>query len=55
MIRPSEGDRCLECDKGTLEFTPDGDCSYHINPPCGACVDAYLACNDCGAVQANAE
>ncbi len=25
-----------------------GDCSCHISPPCSACVEAPLVCNECG-------
>jgi hypothetical protein len=44
-----EGDACPApgCD-GTIVIQRDGDCSSHISPPCGACVDARLACDVCG-------
>ena len=44
-----EGDKCLEKDcVGYFEFIRDEPCSCHISPPCSACVDAPLVCNECG-------
>lgn len=43
-----EGDSCPECVEGVLGFEPVRDCSCHINPPCSACVDNPLVCNNCG-------
>jgi hypothetical protein len=33
---------------GSYVVTRRGDCSCHIAPPCGACVDAPLVCSICG-------
>lgn len=33
---------------GEMEYKKDGVCSCHINPPCSACVDSILTCNECG-------
>jgi hypothetical protein len=38
---------CAGCG-GVYEFTRDRPCSCHINPPCGACTEASLACSVCG-------
>lgn len=43
-----EGCKCPECDKGTMGYPPVHGCSCHINPPCSACVDNLLKCNECG-------
>lgn len=43
-----EGEKCQNCESGVLEFTIVKSCSCHINPPCSACVDAPLKCNNCG-------
>lgn len=45
---PEEGDWCVECSSGRLEFHRDGDCSCHIIPPCPACTDVKLMCSECG-------
>lgn len=44
-----EGDRCGRngC-KGTLELPEVENCSCHIAPPCGPCVDTKLTCTECG-------
>ena len=47
-VGQEEGDLCRRdgcC--GRLEIRPDGECSCHIRPPCGACENAKLACSDC--------
>lgn len=45
----TEGDKCPSIDcLGKLEFFSDEACSCHINPPCSACVDAKLTCDNCG-------
>ncbi len=41
-----EGQKCPECKEGLLQFRPE-NCSCHIHPPCSACVDAELQCNNC--------
>lgn len=46
--KPEEGDKCPECKKGELTYHVEV-CTCHINPPCSACVDAPLTCNECGA------
>jgi hypothetical protein len=42
------GDRCNRngCD-GEIELDPVVDCSCHIDPPCGACVDRLARCPVC--------
>lgn len=44
-----ETDHCPEkgC-KGSFEYIRQRSCSCHISPPCSACVDAPLTCNECG-------
>ena len=42
-----EGDICPECGKGILEYRRVEQCTCHINPPCSACVDKPLMCNEC--------
>ena len=32
---------------GTLFISRQGDCTCHITPPCGSCVEAPLECNKC--------
>jgi hypothetical protein len=45
-----EGDICnREGCLGTMEWTKDGECTCHINPPCSACTDGRLTCTKCGA------
>lgn len=41
-----EGDKCPCCIDGSMRYIVE-DCSCHINPPCGACVDAPLQCKVC--------
>lgn len=43
-----EGDACKVdgCD-GVYHFPPVENCSCHISPPCGACVDNNLVCDHC--------
>ena len=44
-----EGDRCPEKDcEGHFEYIREKGCSCHISPPCSACTDAPLTCNECG-------
>jgi hypothetical protein len=45
----TEGDQCpyAGC-KGRMGFQPVENCSCHVNPPCGACVDNPLVCLACG-------
>lgn len=44
-----EGDRCPEKDcGGKLEYPEVENCSCHINPPCSACTDIVLTCQQCG-------
>ena len=42
------GDPCPdgECG-GSLSWSPDGDCSCHMSPPCLACVPGILHCGEC--------
>lgn len=44
----SDGMECQKCKSDNLEQRRVNDCSCHINPPCSACVDAPLFCNECG-------
>ena len=47
-----EGDKCPECAKedvtGWMGYERVINCSCHISPPCGACVDNPLVCLRCG-------
>lgn len=43
----TEGDRCPECG-GSFHYPKVENCSCHISPPCGACVDNALECDQCG-------
>ena len=44
-----EGSKCPDTDcNGTMEYPPVGNCSCHISPPCGKCVDNPLTCSVCG-------
>ncbi|CAH9016482.1 conserved hypothetical protein [Vibrio phage 137E35-1] len=47
-IEPEEGGKCPECKNGELTYHAE-NCTCHINPPCGYCIDAPLTCNHCGA------
>jgi len=54
-IGMNEGDRCnrpsedgFACDGGMF-FDAVVNCSCHISPPCGACIDNPLVCSVCGA------
>ncbi len=47
-IKPEESGKCPDCGKGELTYHAE-DCTCHINPPCGYCIDAPLTCNECGA------
>lgn len=51
-----EGDLCNRggC-PGELEIKPPENCSCHIAPPCGACVNAPLHCPECHWEQSNEE
>lgn len=46
-----EGDKCfhlITCG-GILEYPLVENCSCHMgNPPCSACTDVELTCNECG-------
>jgi len=45
-----EGDPCPACNIGSMQFPPVENCSFLIAPPCSACVDNALRCDnpDCG-------
>lgn len=43
-----EGENCYRECGGKLEFKEVENCSCHINPPCKACVDNDLTCDQCG-------
>ena len=34
--------------RGVLEYPPVENCSCHLHPPCTACVERVLTCNECG-------
>lgn len=42
-----EGDKCPECG-GVLVVPETVNCSCHINPPCAACTEKLLTCDECG-------
>lgn len=42
-----EGGNCPSCAKGSMQYMSE-NCSCHISPPCGSCVDAPLECDSCG-------
>lgn len=41
------GDPCPAKCGGTLTMPQVQNCSCHISPPCGACLDTVLTCNTC--------
>lgn len=46
-----EGDPCPFRDEGCSGhmMLPHGEnCSCHISPPCGSCLDVVLTCDECG-------
>ena len=43
----SEGDKCPKCE-GKMYYPPVENCSCHINPPCSACTNNVLTCDQCG-------
>jgi hypothetical protein len=43
---PEEGDPCPECKTGTMIPDEIENCACHINPPCSACTDNPLICNN---------
>lgn len=54
-IGKEPGDRCnrlnddgFRCD-GTMLLAAGENCSCHISPPCGACLDALPTCTVCEA------
>ena len=56
-----EGDRCnrldddgLRCD-GTMSLMPVDNCTCHISPPCGACLDNQPICDVCDAPASDLE
>ncbi len=43
-----EGDRCPETGcNGKLDWPKVENCSCHISPPCSACTDQLLVCQEC--------
>lgn len=42
-----EGDKCPECEQGELYFRRVEPCRCHISPPCSACTNAPLVCDNC--------
>ena len=42
-----EGDSCPKC-RGELGYPKVENCSCHINPPCSACTNNSLSCENCG-------
>ena len=47
MKEYQEGDDCPKC-LGSMGYERVDNCSCHINPPCGACVENPLVCLKCG-------
>jgi hypothetical protein len=44
-----EGDCCdVEDCAGKLRYQEPVNCSCHISPPCGACLEVLLYCPHCG-------
>lgn len=43
-----DGDTCPECKEGTLVVREVEGCTCFINPPCHACVNNPLTCDQCG-------
>jgi len=43
----SEGDKCPQCD-GKMYYPKVENCSCHISPPCSACTNNLLTCDECG-------
>lgn len=41
------GDQCPQCKNGYMEVKLPDECSCHICPPCGACIEAPLFCTKC--------
>jgi len=50
MDDKEEGDVCgIDGCTGILAYEKSGPCTCHTgNPPCSACVDAKLVCQECG-------
>jgi hypothetical protein len=42
-----EGDKCPYCN-GVMHYETVKNYSCHINPPCDACIENPLICNECG-------
>ena len=54
--RVNEGDACRDHSCiGFYTFPEIENCTCHISPPCGACLDAQLICTDCKMTQDEAE
>lgn len=50
MIGADEGERCGRGDcAGIIRFPPIENCRCFISPPCSACVDNPLTCDECWA------
>lgn len=47
MIDIEEGDICIICQGGTMEFPEPENCSCHIAPPCSSCTSLELTCEKC--------
>jgi hypothetical protein len=48
MSEPQEGDDCAERCGGHLHYPETVNCGCHISPPCSACTDKLLTCDNCG-------
>ena len=48
MSQPEEGGNCPENCGGALHYPSVKNCRCHISPPCSACTDGVLTCNECG-------
>ncbi len=51
-IGTEEGELCnREGCKGAMEYPPVEGCTCFNNPPCSACVNNQVTCNECGATE----
>lgn len=49
IVGNDEGDICRRGDNcpGTMEYKRHGECTCHLSPPCGSCVEQVLTCTEC--------
>ena len=43
-----EGDLCPECGAAAMKYPRVENCSCLISPPCSACTNNRLTCDECG-------